>query len=1006
MKLKVKRFKKLIITHQLEALFTLFSLIIIIISIVTKKWFLIPIAIILSLLIVFAPQLLNIGKSYYDKLDLKFLNKNKKSNLKKKKAVNKNKKQVMAAIKKSEKKEDVNMVKKKIKKKPVSAKKTGGFKKFIKIFILFMLICCILGFIAVALFMAYVVANAPKFDPQNLYKSESTIIYDVNGSQIAKIGTESREKISYDEVADVLIDAIIATEDSRYFQHNGFDLPRFVKAAAGQVLGNSSAGGASTLTMQIAKNAYTSTEDQGFEGIVRKFTDIYLAIFKIEKKYSKQEILEFYVNSYYLGGSAYGVEQASLNYFGKHAKDLNLSEAALIAGLFQSPGAYDPFSNPERATARRNVVLKLMVRHGYITQEQADIASSIAIEDMLIKKGSSSNNKYQGFIDTVVQEIKDDLGKNPYMVAMEIYTTMDPRVQDIINNAMSGATFAWENPVVDAGITVMNPQTGAIVGIGTGRDTSKEGLFNNATQTKRQIGSTSKPLYDYAPSIEFNNTSTYTLLGDEEYQYSDGTPLSNYDGGYKGLVTAREAIVDSRNIPALKTFQKVNKKNLLEMIKGFNLHPELDSTGTFLHEAHAIGGYNGESPTSLGGAYNTFVNGGYYIEPHSYTKIVFRDTNEEYEQKPEKNRVMSEETAYMVYSMLESTAKIGGMRNFTNNIIGKTFGAKTGTSNFTKDVKEKYHLADNAINDLWLVGVSDEYSISLWYGYEKINSDYYTRFGSVQQLYLFSTIAKDIFTRDCQLKQPEGVVSVTVERNTIEPMLPSAYTPDHLKITELFKKGTEPTTVSPRFERLNNVTNLKASASGSTVTLMWDAIKTPELSDEAYLQKYYAQVFTKPGWISQAVGSHLAVTGSLGYDIYEKDENGTLTFIGSTTSSTYSFDAEERGEHTYVVRSAYTSFKSNQSAGVSTNVRTTSGSSDVTSDITLTFDKVVFNANTKLTMDDLGIPTVRYKYQDISDEAVVSFYGEPNTSKGTRSIKFKVQYNGKTYTATATLTFI
>lgn len=1004
MKLKIKRFKKLIITHQLEALLTLFSLLIIIISIAAKTWFLIPIAIIVSLLIIFAPQLLNIGKTYYEKLDLKFLNKNKKSNQKKKKAVNKNKKNVMAAMKKSEKKEDVSMVKKKSSKKS-GAKKPGGFKKFIKVFVLFMLICCILGFIAVALFMAYVVANAPKFDPQNLYKSESTIIYNKNGDQIAKIGTESREKITYEEVADVLIDAIIATEDSRYFQHNGFDLPRFVKAAFGQVLGNSSAGGASTLTMQIAKNAYTSTEDEGFEGIVRKFTDIYLAIFKIEKKYSKQEILEFYVNSYYLGGSAYGVEQASLNYFGKHAKDLNLSEAALIAGLFQSPGAYDPFSNPERATARRNIVLKLMVRHGYITQEQADIASSIAVEDMIIKKGSSSNNKYQGFIDTVVQEIKDDLGKNPYMVAMEIYTTMDPRVQDVVNNAMSGATFAWENPVVDAGVTVMDPQTGAIVGIGTGRDTSKEGLFNNATQIKRQIGSTSKPLYDYAPSIEYNNTSTYTLLGDEEYQYSDGTPISNYDGGYKGLVTAREAVVDSRNVPALKTFQKINKKNLLEMVKGLHLSPELDSTGTFIHEAHAIGGYNGESPTSLGAAYNTFGNGGYYIEPYSYTKIIFRDTNEEYEQKPEKNRVMSEETAYMVYSMLESTAKLGGMRNFTNNIIGKSFGAKTGTSNFTKEVKEKFHLASDAINDLWLVGVTDEYTISLWYGYEKISSDYYTRFGSVQSLYLFSALAKDIYTRDCQLKQPEGVVSVTVERNTIEPMLPSAYTPDELKITELFKKGTEPTTVSPRFERLNNVTNLKSSASGSSVTLMWDAVKTPELADDKYLQKYYGQVFTKPNWISSAVSSHLAQTGALGYDIYEKNENGSYSLIGSTTSSSYTFDAEERGEHTYVVRTAYGSYKANQSAGVSTNVRTTSGSSDVTGDVTLTFNKLVFTANTKLTIEDLGTPTVRYRYQDISDEAIVTFYGEPNTSKGTRSIKFKVQYNGKTYTATATLTF-
>lgn len=1004
MKLKIKRFKKLMITHQLEVMLTVITIISIIIAIAFKLWFLIPTVIILAILILLAPRLMTVGKTHYEKLNLKFLNKSKKNNKTKEKAVRKNKKEVMTATKKSEKKEDVKMVKRK-KVTNKATKKKSGKKKVFKIILMFFLICVILGFIAMALFMAYVVANAPKFDPQNLYKSESTIIYDVNGGQIAKIGTESREKITYDEVADVLIDAIIATEDSRYFQHNGFDLPRFVKAAIGQVLGNSSAGGASTLTMQIAKNAYTSTEDRGFEGIVRKFTDIYLSIFKIEKKYTKQEILEFYVNSYYLGGSAYGVEQASLNYFGKHAKELNLSEAALIAGLFQSPGAYDPFSNPERATARRNVVLKLMVRHGYITQEEADIASSIPVEKMLIKKGTASSNKYQGFIDTVVQEIKDDLGKNPYVVAMEIYTTMDPRVQDIVNNVMTGATFTWENPVVDAGITVMNPQTGAIAGIGTGRDTSQEGLFNNATQTKRQIGSTSKPLYDYAPSIEFNNTSTYTLLGDEQYTYSDGTNISNYDGGYKGLMTSREAIVDSRNIPALKTFQKLNKKNLLQMVKGLHLSPELDSTGTFIHEAHAIGGYNGESPTSVGGAYNSFVNGGYYVEPHSYTKIVFRDTNEVYEQKPEKTRVMSEETAYMVYSMLESTAKIGGMRNFTNNIIRKSFGAKTGTSNFTQDIKNKYNLAGDAINDLWLVGVTDEYSISLWYGYEKINTDYYTRFGNIQTLYMFSALAKDIFTRDCQLAQPAGVVNVTVERGTIEPMLPSAYTPDHLKITELFKKGTEPTVVSPRFEKLENVTNLKSSASGSSVTLMWDPIKTPDLGNPDYLQKYYSQVFTNPGFISQEVGNHLAVTGSLGYDIYEKDEDGKLELIGSTTSSTYTFNAKNRGEHTYVVKSAYTSFKSNQSAGVSTRVRTSHGSDEYLEDATISVENDTFNAGTYINVQDLGDITVRINNVNVSNDVVVTFYSVPNNTKGTRSVKFKILYKGEYYTASTTLTF-
>lgn len=916
---KIKKFKKLIISHQLESLVAVFTIIVLIIGIITVGIKIIPIIIVVDLLVLFGPKIINIGKSYYDGLDLKFLNNSKKDNSKKNKAIKNNKKEVIAATKKLEKKEVDNMAKKR-----KNNNKKGMGKKVFKVILMIFLICVILGIVAMSLFFGYIVANAPKFDPKNLYTSDSTILYDKDGKEFAKIGSQSREKVSYNEISDVLVDAIIATEDSRFFQHNGFDFPRFVKASLGQVLGNHNAGGASTLTMQIAKNAYTSTEDEGIQGIIRKFTDIYLSIFKIEKNYSKQEIFEFYANSYYLGGSAYGVEQACLNYFGKHAKDINLSEAALIAGLFQSPGAYDPFNSPERATARRNLVLKLMLRHGYITQEEADAAKAIKVEDMLVENNNVSDNKYQGFIDTVVEEIKDDLGKNPYMVSMKIYTTLDTRVQDVINNVMSGKTFNWENDKVNAGVVAQDPKTGAINGIGTGRDTSKAGLLNHAVQMKRQIGSTSKPLFDYAPSIEYNNTSTYTLLGDEEYSYSDGHAIQNYDGAYRGLITTREAVVDSRNIPALKTFQGVNKKNIIEMVTKMGLSPELDSTGTFLHEAHAIGGYNGESPLTVGAAYNAFANGGYYYEPHSYTKIIFRDNDEEYEQKVKKTRVMSEETAYMVYSMLVSTAQ-GSLTRYTNNAIAKTIGAKTGTSNFTQEIKDKYGLIDDAVNDLWLVGVSDEYSLSTWYGYDKIYSDYHNRFNSLQNLYFFAALAKDLYTRDSKITQPNGVVSVTVEKNTIEPLLPSAATPDHLKITELFKKGTEPTKVSPRFDALTNVTNVKADPNGREVTVTWVSAKTPDMADSSYLTKYYSKVFTKAGWIANAVNAEIGITGPMGYDVYQKENNGTMKLCGTTTGNSIVCKATSSGLHTYVVRTAYASYKGNQSSGATTTANVIGG---------------------------------------------------------------------------------
>ena len=238
----------------------------------------------------------------------------------------------------------------------------------------FILILGIIGVLSVTAFLGYVVVTAPEFNDSALVVKDQTVVYDISGNVIAKLGAEKRENISYDQLPQVLIDAIIATEDSRFFQHNGVDLFRFIKATIQQVLGHDDAGGASTLTMQTVKNNLTKKDSeensdtiQGkIKKVIRKFQDVYLAVFKVEKEYSKEEILEIYVNDNYLGGSYWGVEEASKYYFGKSASELTLPEASLIAGLFQLPGKNNPYSNIEGATKRRSLVLKYMVNHGYI----------------------------------------------------------------------------------------------------------------------------------------------------------------------------------------------------------------------------------------------------------------------------------------------------------------------------------------------------------------------------------------------------------------------------------------------------------------------------------------------------------------------------------------------------------------------------------------------------------------------------------------------------------------
>ena len=295
-------------------------------------------------------------------------------------------------------------------KKKKTKKKKKVWKKVIKILIILFFIGCFLGFIAVGLFINYIAKNAPTFNPNNLYKQESSILYDVNGDVFAKLGAQKRENITYDDLPEVLINAIVATEDSRFFEHSGVDWARFIKASIQQLAGID-AGGASTITMQVSKNDVSQDKtSKGIKGIIRKFTDVYMSLEQIEKKYTKQEIMEFYVNSYYLGGGAYGVEQASQTYFGKSVSDINLAEASILAGLFQLPGKYDPLVNPEATEQRRKTVLNLMVRHGYITEEEKQAALAIPVKDLLVKNHNASEDetKYLSFINALISELEED----------------------------------------------------------------------------------------------------------------------------------------------------------------------------------------------------------------------------------------------------------------------------------------------------------------------------------------------------------------------------------------------------------------------------------------------------------------------------------------------------------------------------------------------------------------------------------------------------------------------
>ncbi len=789
-------------------------------------------------------------------------------------------------------------------------------RKIISLLLIVFLTIGIIGLSCFCAFMVYVKSQAdPKYENAKLNTIEISRLYDKDGNEFAKIGEENREKVKYEQLPEVLVDAIIATEDARFYQHNGFDAPRFLKAFIGQVSGNSGAGGASTLTMQVVKNSFTDKygeKTSGIEGITRKFEDIYLAVFKLEKEYSKEEIIEYYVNNHFLGGNTYGVQEASVAYFGKSVTDLNLSEAAILAGMFKSPNAFKPTTNPENAASRRATVLKLMRKHGYITKEEEEMANKIPVETLTANASYASENIYQGYIDYVVDELKDRFGVNPYTTPLLVYTNLDRGRQNGVNAVLNGETYEWKDDLVQSGVAVLDSETGKVWAIGNGRNTRSRSngtidQFNFATDIRRQPGSTAKPLFDYGPGIEYNNWSTYQLFDDSPYSYSNGRSIKNWDGGYFGTITLRTALSQSRNIPALKAFQQVDNAKIREFVTNLGIEPEICAKGyTYnlsnkkcvndkddndthepynIHEAHAIGAFTGVSPLQMAAAYAAFSNGGYYNEPHAVNKIIYRQSKEEVEFKPARRQVMSDATAFMISSVLQNVTLSGGT---PSNVA-----CKTGTTNYDDVTMDNYDMPWDAVRDSWVVGYSTKTVIGMWYGYDSLTKE------QIQQGYILhnipATIAKDhlfnayvssgaMEANRSAFVQPSSVVSIGVAPGSNPAKLA---VPGSGGIYEFFKKGYEPTEYDTSNYKLPAPGNFRATNQGNRVSLSWNAVDPSILANPAH--------------------------GRWGYSIFKDNQ-----FVDWTDKTSYSFTPGGSVYGTYKVIATYKNYTDVQSQAAET----------------------------------------------------------------------------------------
>ncbi len=820
-------------------------------------------------------------------------------------------------------------------KKRVKKDNTKNKKKVNKMNVVLMLFIT-LGIAVASIVLAfalYIIITSPDFVASELYTKEPTIIYDRNNNEIARIGSKNVDLVKYDDLPQVLVDALIATEDSRFFQHNGFDAARFFKASLGQLAGKN-AGGASTLSMQVMKNTFNGTESAGIGGIIRKFKDIYMAVFKLEAAYTKEEIIEFYLNSQWLSGgtltytSTNGVEQGSQYFFGKSVSDLTLPEASLLVGMFQNPVYYNPYSNPETAYARRAVVLSLMVRHGYITKDEEAFANSIPIQSLLRDHSKDDTNEYQAFIDFVLYQVQKETGDNPERVPMHIYSTLDSNIQSVLRDLETGKTEKWINDKIQFGVAVTSVEDGSILALSPGRNYAAKGLnravgwndYNRNQSVRRQPGSTAKPIFDYGPYLEYLNGYTGTQFLDEPWSYTTGGVVRNHDNSFWGAMTMRTALVESRNIPALQAYQAVAKEVGTNKIADF-VHGLGIDFGDTLYESSSIGGIDCADPLTMSAAYAAFGRGGYYIKPYSFTKIVYIENEGTFEHPVEKTRAMSEETAFLMNNMLTTAGAQGVGGSLNANTTTKQIGSKTGTTTIDASWAVKNGVSPYATPDHWVVNYSIDYSIAFWYGYDKITAQTYTTSdaGYFVRKRVMGNIGKKIFKQTSKFNVPSGVVAKTVEKDTFPPELASEFTPANLKTTEYFKTGYEPTDVSKRFSKLDNATNGNATFDGKLIHLSWNPVDTPDAIDEEYLKKLYEDNYDRYAtkYYNRRIDYNKKNIGELGYQIYLKNSNGNLTSLGYTTNSNFTYTPTSGTEnYTFVIKTSYSIFKSNISDGL------------------------------------------------------------------------------------------
>ena len=671
-----------------------------------------------------------------------------------------------------------------------------------------------------SIFLFYAV-QAPELSETKLVATTSSKIYDSKNELVADLGAERRVNAQSNEIPTDLVNAIVSIEDHRFFNHRGIDSIRIFGALLRNLRSNGLQGG-STLTQQLIKLTYfsTSTADQT---IARKAQEAWLAI-QLERTATKQEILTYYINKVYMSNGNYGMQTAAQNYYGKDLKDLSIPQLALLAGMPQAPNQYDPYSHPEEAQQRRNLVLSEMQHQGYLSSEQYETAINTPITDGLQSlKGSNTYPQYlDNYLKEVIDQVEQETGYNLLTTGMDIYTNVDQDVQKKLWDIYNTDEYVhYPDDDFQAASTIVDVTNGKVIAqLGSRHQASNVSFgLNQAVETNRDWGSTMKPITDYAPALEYGvYDSTAYMLKDVPYNFpGTNEPVLNWDRGYFGNITLQYAIQQSRNVPAVETLNKVGLDRAKTFLNGLGIdYPTMLYINAISSNTTETGKQYGASSEKMAAAYAAFANGGTYYKPMYINKVVFSDGSSKEFSDPG-TRAMKETTAYMMTEMMKTVLYYGTGTGAYISWLPQA--GKTGTSNYTDAEIENHIKTDQYVApDEMFVGYTRKYSMAVWTGYSNrltpIVGDGFRVAGSIYRSmmeYLAENDHPGDWTMPEGLHRSGGYVFKNGARNNWTN--PTTQQPI---VTEAPIVSTEDTTHETTHETTNNANNANNAINANT----------------------------------------------------------------------------------------------------------------------------------------------------------------------------------------------